>query len=134
MSSFQVNSVHIKNGVLMLDRHEPSAMTGEDVIELEMDAVTSGMHIRIPDGWEVAGISLLDQGYPISMDDIGEIMLMLSSDGTALLLHENVGVTEPTSRFRTSSGASVGVDGRRIQIFWSTAGGSRRWEVPDWSV
>lgn len=59
---------------------------------------------------------------------------MISSDGVAQLVHEDAGVTEPTSRFRTSSGASVGVDSRRIQVFSSTAGGSRRWEVPDLSV
>lgn len=131
---FQVNSVYIQNGVLMLDRHEPSSMTGEDVIECEVSDTTSGMHIRIPDGWAVSGISLLDQGYPLSLGDKEEIMLMISSDGVAQLVHEDAGVTEPTSRFRTSSASNVYVDKKRIQVFSSTAGGARRWEVPDWSA
>ena len=130
----QFNSVFIQHGVLMLSRHEPSALTTEDVVQLEVEGSSSGMHIRIPNGLTVSGINLLDQGSPLYLEDSDEIMLMLSSDGTALLVDEDTGVTEPSSRFRTSSGVDVGIDGRRIQIFSSTAGGARRWEVPDWSV
>ena len=134
MGTFTVGSVHLNRGVLVVDRVVISALDAEGVVELDLATSTSGFHLFFDGNFDISGIRLLDNGSLLSLDSYSEVMITCSSSGTSSFINEDVGVTETTERIRTSGGLQTFFDDRRIQLFWSTAGGARRWECPDWSV
>lgn len=128
-----VDTVYI-NGVLVFKRIEVAAadLDSEGVFEFDVDTTSAGSHLFLENGLTLKGIRILSSSSALELEDEQEVLVMISSAGTASIVHDSGDVTEPTQRFRTSDGFNGGVNNRRIQCFWSTAGGFRRWEFPNW--
>jgi len=131
---FGVDSVVLQNGVLVISRVEFDTLDPEGVAEIDLATTQAGFHLFFDGSYPISGIRILDNAWPLIIDSSQEVMITISSSGVCSIVHEDLGVTNPEERFRTSTGSPVFFDGRRIQLFWSSAGGLRRWEVPDWSV
>lgn len=134
MGTQSVGSVYVNHGVIVVDRVVISSLGADGVVELDLATTTSGFHLFFNGNFDISGIRLMDNGTLLSLDSYSEVMITCSTSGTSSFINEDVGVTETTERFRTSGGLQTYFDSRRIQLYWSAAGGARRWEVPDWPV
>lgn len=131
MSIYEVGLVKVNHGIVWATH--TAVLDGSGVLELVLNSNSKSSSVTLANGDTLKGIRILDGGEPLILDD-DDFLLVIRSNGVSFIAHESLDVTEPTERTITSSGVTVGVDGRRIQIWYSKSSGVWRWEVPDWSV
>ena len=131
MSRQEVDLVSVAQGIIF--KKLEATIPGDGVLEIELTEADTGSVIELPHLGTLKGIRLLSNGDPSFFDGGEEYMIVLKSAGFSILNHEDLSVVEPTERLSTSSGETVYVDDRRIQIFYAYDGISWRWRIPDWS-
>lgn len=121
-------SAALEGGGVLTKMFTVTSVDAKGVLQLTWANIAGGAHIFCPLAWDLSGIHV--SGAP-TLDPAQELNLWISSSGVSQFLNEDTNATDdPTDRFRCASGLDTLFGLNRVRISWSTAGGSRRWEVP----